>query len=109
MDEGLGQREGAHARRDVPHLNESTEDTEEPVLAVDRAPYAVSPSTLLLLLIPTGQRRRRVAIHDFTATRSEEPRRKPPEEAIGLLAPEGPARPVRLPLQRPLLPGALPA
>lgn len=85
-------RGGAHARRAFPHLDKPAEDAEEPVLAVHRAPYAVAPGRLLVVLVPGRRRRRRVAVHDPAATGLEEPRRKPPEEARGLLAPEGPAR-----------------
>lgn len=67
---GLGQCGRAHAGRDFPHLDEPAEDAEEPVFAVDRASYAVTPDPLLLVLVPTRQRRRRVAVHDFVATRS---------------------------------------
>lgn len=50
--------------RESPHLDEPAEDAEEPVLAVDRAPNAVSPGqVLLVLLITAGPRRRRVTVH----------------------------------------------
>lgn len=58
----------AHARREFPHLDEPAEDAEEPVLAVHRAPYAVSPGPLLLVLVPGRRRRRRgVTVHDLAA------------------------------------------
>lgn len=61
------------------------------MLAVHRAPYAVSPGSLLLVLVPGRRRRRRgVTVHGLAATGLQGPRRKPPEEARRLLAPEGP-------------------
>lgn len=102
----LGRVGGAHARRAFPHLDEPAEDAEEPVLAVDRATYAVPPGRGLLVLVPTRRRWRRVAVHDSAASGARELLRKPREEARDYQAPEGPAQ---LPPQRPLLPGALPA
>lgn len=102
---GCGGWRRARAGREFPHLDEPAEDAEEPVLAVHRAAYAVSPGHILLLVLVPGRRRRRgVTVHDLAATDLRGPRRKPPEEARGLLAPEGPAL---LSSQRPLLPRAL--
>lgn len=90
----LGNGGGAHARCEFPHLDEPAKDAEEPVLAVDRAADAVSSGHLLLLvLVPTGRRRRGIAIHDTATDRLQELRRKPPEEARGRLAPRGPGAP----------------
>ena len=77
----LGRVGGAHARRAFLHLDEPAEDAEEPVLAVDRATYAVPPGRGLLVLVPTRRRWRRVAVHDSAASGAREVLRKPREEA----------------------------
>lgn len=79
-------------QREFPHLDEPAEDAEEPVLAVHRAPYAVSPGHLLLLvvvLIPTRRGRRGIAVHDLPppARRSRAGSRRRRREARGPGAP----------------------
>lgn len=91
--------QGTSGRGMCPHLDEPAEDAEEPVLAVDCAPYAVSASHPILLAILARWRRRRIAVHDthsgFAPEATKQARRLP--------APERPERTARLPPQR-LLP-----
>lgn len=84
----------------VPHLDELAEDAEEPVLAVDRAPDAVAPGqVLLVLLITVRRRRRRVAVHAGARDPCRKPRRKREDAPESRTRPRLPAAPpaARLP------------
>lgn len=66
--------------RESPHLDESAEYSEEPVLAVDCTPNAVSPGQIFpILLIAARRRRGRVTVH----AGAHERRPEAPEEARG--------------------------
>lgn len=85
---------GTQAKCDFPYLNKPAEHAKEPVLAVDRAPYAVSAGHHLLVLVPTWRRRRRIAVHDV----------RPPECYIS-----AGSRPRRRETRAPRAPAAAPA
>lgn len=63
--------------RESPHLDESAEYSEEPVLAVDCTSNAVSPGQILpILLIAARRRRGRVTVHAGAHERRRKSRRR---------------------------------